>query len=370
MSWRETILVRVGVGAFAGITFGRWLSLLRENHFRIDRAYWLRALAITMGSLPNSVVALLERLRYDRRVRETTVEPPLFILGIWRSGTTHLHNLFARDERLAFPNNYQVFYPQTFLLTERFNSRLVDFCLPKQRPQDNVKMAVAEPQEDEFAFCSMTGRAVPTGWSFPRNDDYYQRYLTLEKLTAHELAEWKAALAYFVHKLAFKYQKPIVLKSPGHTCRIKVLLELFPNARFVHIHRNPYAVFQSTMHLFHKAAPWWALQNMDFSGLEERTIRQYREVYERYFRDRGLIPKGHLYDVGFEDLEADPIGQMRGIYTGLRLPAFEVPESALKSYVDSLACYKKNTFTDLPRPLRQRLAREWQPSFAEWGYPT
>lgn len=369
MSWRESIVARIGAGAFAGVTLGRWLSLLSENHFSIDRAYWLRAAAITMGSLPNTALAWWENLVYSRRISSAKVLPPIFILGIWRSGTTHLHNLFGRDCRLAFPNNYQVFYPQTFLSTERLNARIVGALLPRKRPQDNVRMGIEEPQEDEFAFCSMTGRSVPTGWSFPRRGEFYDRYLTLRDLSPRELAEWKAALSWFVRKLAFKYGRPIVLKSPGHTCRIRVLLELFPDARFVHIHRNPHAVFQSTLHLFHKATPWWALQQADFSGLEERTIRQYREVYDVYFRERDLIPKGHLYDVGFEDIERDPIGQMRGIYKGLDLPEFDEVEPALGAYVDSLVGYKKNTFQEMSAPIRERLGREWHRSFAEWGYP-
>ena len=46
-------------------------------------------------------------------------DAPLFILGIWRSGTTHLHNLFAQDDRFAFANNYQVCFPRTFLTMEK-----------------------------------------------------------------------------------------------------------------------------------------------------------------------------------------------------------------------------------------------------------
>jgi omega-hydroxy-beta-dihydromenaquinone-9 sulfotransferase len=85
-----------------------------------------------------------------------------------------------------------------------------------------------------------------------------------------------------------------VLKSPGHTCRIKVLLELFPEAKFVHIHRNPYDVFQSTQHMIRTVTPWWALQRPEDSDLEERIIRQYQEVYEVFFEERGLVPEEQL----------------------------------------------------------------------------
>src|SRR5207302_1440795 len=137
--------------------------------------------------------------------------------------------------------------------------------------------------------------------------------------------------------------RPLVLKSPAHTCRIKLLLEIFPDARFVHIRRDPFTVFQSTLHLFRKILPFWALQRPDYSELEEHTIRQYREVYDLFFEERGLIPAGRFHEVSFEALETDPLGQMRGIYETLALPDFAVAEPALRQYVESLAGYRKNT---------------------------
>jgi hypothetical protein len=370
MSWREAFLARFGAGVFAGITLGRWLRVLRDNHFAVDRPYWGRAAAITFASVPNTLLAAWEKWFYGRKVRAAGVAPPLFILGIWRSGTTHLHNLLAQDDRFAYPTTYQVSFPHTFLTTEKRNARLVGFFLPKRRPQDNVALGVHEPQEDEFALCSLTGRAWPMAWAFPRRADHYGRYLTLRQASAGEAAEWQSALAGLVRKLSFKYGRPLVLKSPGHTCRVKVLLDLFPEAKFVHIHRNPYDVFRSTQHMVRTVTPWWALQRPDYSDLEGRILRQYREVYDAFFEERGLIPKGHFHEVGFEALEADPLGQVRGIYEALALPDFGHVEPALRRYVESLAGYKKNVLPELPPDLRGRIAGAWRRCFDEWGYAT
>jgi omega-hydroxy-beta-dihydromenaquinone-9 sulfotransferase len=369
MPSREGFLVRFGAGAFAGITLGRWLRVLRENHFAVDGPHWGRAAAITVASIPNTILAAWENLVYARKVRSTGVVPPLFILGTWRSGTTHLHNLLAQDDRSAYPNTFQVFYPHTFLTTEAMNAKLVGIFMPKRRPQDNVVMGVGEPQEDEFALCSLTGRTFYIGWAFLRRAEHYNRYLTLRNASADEIDEWKSALAWLVRKLSFKYGRPLLLKSPGHTCRIKLLLELFPDARFVHIHRNPYDVFRSTLHMVRTVTPWWTLQRPDYSDLEERTIQQYREVYDAFFEERGLIPKGHFHEIGFEALEADPIGQVRGIYEALNLPDFRHVEPVLRRYVESLSGYKKNTLSELPPDLRERIAGEWRRCFEEWGYP-
>jgi hypothetical protein len=321
-----------------------------------------------LASIPNTLLAAWEDWFYGRKVRNTRVAPPLFILGIWRSGTTHLHNLLAQDDRFAYPTTYQVFYPHTFLTTEQRNARLVQFFLPPKRPQDNVALGVQEPQEDEFALCCLTGRALPMAWAFPRRANHYGRYLTLRKASAGEVAEWTSALAGLVQKLAFKYGKLLVLKSPGHTCRIRLLLDLFPQAKFVHIHRNPYDVFRSTQHMVRTVTPWWALQRPDYSDLERRTLQQYGEVYEAFFEERGLIPKGHFHEVGFEALEADPIGQVRGIYEALDLPDFGHVEPGLRRYLAAIAGYKKNTLPDLPADGRSCVAKEWRRSFEEWGY--
>jgi hypothetical protein len=334
----------------------------------VDRPYWGRAVLITLASIPNTLLAACENWLYGRKVRTAAVAPPLFILGSWRSGTTHLHNLLSQDDRFAYPTTYQVFYPHTFLTTEKWNAKLVGFFLPSKRPQDNVALGVGAPQEDEFALCSLTGRAWPMDWAFCGRADHYGRYLTLRQASTDEITEWKSALAGLVRKLSFKYGRPLVLKSPGHTCRIRLLLELFPEAKFVHIHRNPYDVFRSTQHMIRTVMPWWALQQWDYSDLEGRTLRQYREVYDVFFEERELIPRGRFHEIGFEALEADPIGQVRGIYEALALPDFRHVEPALRRYVESVSGYKKNTLPDLPQEPRQRIAGEWRRCFDEWGY--
>jgi hypothetical protein len=206
------------------------------------------------------------------------------------------------------------------------------------------------------------------GWAFPRRAGFYHRYLSLRDASADELSEWKELLTWFPQKLAFKYGKPLVLKSPGHTCRIKVLLDLFPEARFVHIRRNPFDVFRSTVHWQRSGMPVWTLQRPDYNDLNDRIIRQYKEVYDTFFEERGLIPKGRFHEVSFEKLEADPIGQVRELYAVLALPDFKTVQPTLQRYVESLVGYKKNALPDLPIELQARIAREWRRCFEEWGY--
>jgi omega-hydroxy-beta-dihydromenaquinone-9 sulfotransferase len=369
MSWREAFVTTLGPGYFSGSTPSTWLRVLRENQFAVDPPYWPRAFVITLGSFQNSLLGGWENLAYGQRVRYATVYPPLFILGIFRSGTTLLHNLLVQDDRFAYPNVYQTCYPKTFLTTESTNARVMGFFLPDRRPQDGIALGMRETAEEEFALCCLTGRNFVMGWVFPRRAEQFHRYLTFREATEEEVAEWKSALIGFVRKLSFKYERPLILKSPANTARIRLLLDIFPDARFVHIHRNPFDVFQSIRHTYDKVAPWVTLQRPELDGLDERILRQNREVVEAFFDERSLIPRGRFHEVSFAALEADPIGQVRGIYEGLGLPDFGYVEPGLRRYIESLSGYQKNAFPQLSAQERGRVAREWRRCFDEWGYP-
>ena len=354
-----------------GITAGQWWRLLRENRFGVAPAYWHRAAFITLTSLLNSLARRREERRFHDAVASVRVEPPLFILGHWRTGTTHLHNLLARDDaQFAFANTYQVVNPLTFLGTEEVNTRRFAWLVPDRRPMDNMALSFQAPQEDEFGPCLMSLRSLYLGISFPRREEHYARYLTFRGVPPGEVEEWKAAFQWFLKKLTWKYRRPLVLKSPPHTARIRLLLELFPEARFVHIHRDPYTVFQSFRHYFDTAAWYTYLQRPDLPGLEERLIARYQKIYEAFFEERGLIPAGRFHELSFADLERQPLREMERLYERLGLPGFASARPKLQTYLDSLAGYRKNNFGELDPDRRRTIARAWRRNFEEWQYPT
>jgi hypothetical protein len=242
------------------------------------------------------------------------------------------------------------------------------FFMPKRRPMDSVEWNLRSPQEDEFALCIASGKSPCMGWVFPRRQEHYDRYLTFRGVSPEEVACWREAFLMFLKKLTWKYGRPLVLKSPPHTCRIRMLLDIFPHARFVHIQRNPYAVFPSSKWTFQVNYDLHRVQRLRPDQLDEWVLRQYRTMYEVFFEERKLIPLGNLVEVRFEQLEEDPLGQLRHIYAVLGLPDFGLVEPALRRYVDSITGYKKNQFPELAPALRQRIAHEWRPCFEEWGY--
>jgi omega-hydroxy-beta-dihydromenaquinone-9 sulfotransferase len=344
----------------AGITARSWWQLLRDNQFRIDPAYSHRAAFITLTSLMNSRDKAKEDRQFSAALEKVRIcHPPLFILGHWRSGTTLLQYLLAQDtEQFAFPNTYQVVNPQTFLSAEDRNKRRFARLVPSKRPMDNMALSFDTPQEDEFAPCLTSLRSPYLGISFPRRENHYLRYLTFDSVPEAEVEQWRRAFVSFL------------LKSPPHTARIRILLTLFPGARFIHVHRDPLRVFQSTQHYFDTAMWYTYLQRPDPERLEAGILHRYNLVYDAFFRDQKQIPASHFCEVAFEDLERDPVGQVRFVYERLNLPGFAAFQAKLKRYVASLEGYQKNQFSDLKDGERRRISRLWQRSFDEWKYPS
>jgi len=353
----------------AGITAGDWWRLLRENRFAVDPCYWHRAAFISAASLVNSAHAARENRRFAKAVDAVTVPAPVFVIGHWRTGTTHLHNLLSLDtDQFAFANTYQVVNPLTFLTTEAFNSRAFSWMLPDRRPMDNVRLGFDAPQEDEFAPCLMTRLSPYLGISFPRRAEHYDRYLDFHGATPKEIDTWKSALLRFLQKLTLKFRRPLILKSPPHTARIRLLLELFPGARFVHIHRHPLAVFQSFRHYFDTAGWYTYLQRPDTDALDTRLLSLYTALHDAYFEQRPLIPSGQFHEIRFDDLERDPVGQIRSTYAALNLDGFDRVRPKLEQEVAALANYQKNRFPDLDSTTRDRVVQAWERSFRLWGY--
>ena len=364
-SSRDSCLKHVGSGILGGATLGEWWRLLRENGFQVAPRYWPRAHYITALSLLNTLVGRWEDHRYGEAIERTVVPPPLFVLGVWRSGTSHLQNLLSQDRRFAYPSMYEVLQPHTFLSGGRFGARAMNRIVPRTRMMDGMKQGAHEPQEEEIA---LAGRGLSSMLAlvFPRNGERYRRYATLQSASADEIANWQAAYVQFVRKLTLRNGRPLILKSPANTGRIRLLLEMFPGAKFVNVHRHPYEIFKSVRHSWNATAPWWRLQ---VDPIDENLIlRDYAELYDAYFDQRGLIPAGDLCEVAFSSLEHEPLETLARIYECLSLPDFADVRPALGQYVDSIAGYRRNRYEDLSVSTRDLLARVWGQPFREWHY--
>src|SRR5262249_32797296 len=239
---------------------------------------------------------------------------------------------------------------------------------PPRRAQDNMRLDPASAWEDDFVMCVCGFRTPYLSWAFLERAQHYDRYLTFRDAPPESLDEWRSVLVWDLKKLSLKDKKPLVLEAPTPTARIRLLLELFPDARFIHIRRHPYAVFQSTLHTHEKVIPLCRLQRANPGEWIEWVLRHYRQMYGAYFEERELVRPGRLVEISFEQLEADPVSVVRSVYEGLGLPNFTEAEPAVRGYVAATAGYQKNEFRPLEPAMRQRVANEWRRNFEAWGY--
>ncbi len=365
------LLARWVFSPLQGVTFGGWMRVLADNRLRVHPAFWPRAALTTASALVTSVQARREERLYGAAVDATTVQPPLFVLGHYRNGTTHLHNLLATDPRFAYLNNFQANQPRTFLTTEAVGARLGAFFTMRKRPHDDVRLDLRVPTEDELALCADTFLSPHMAWHFPaRAEHYNRRYLTFEQASEQERRRWLASLARLARKLTFKYDRPLVFKSPLHTARIPLLLAAFPDARFVHLHRDPFRVFLSTRNMERKVEPLFRYQKSRWQNLDERILWRYRTLYAAFFRHVGSIPAGRFVEVSYEQLERDPLGTLAQIYEALQLPPFAEARPHVQAYLASLRGYRKNVYPEIEAALRRRIVQAWGFCFDAWGYPT
>jgi hypothetical protein len=323
-----------------------------------------------VASLCNSVVQAREERRFGPSVAAVTVPPPLIVLGHWRSGLAHVQRLLALDDRFAFPNLHQVRHPRTFLSTEAAHTRLTDWMLPSRHPGDGLPLGHAFPEDDEYALANLTGSSPYIGGLFPRRRAHYiETYLTLHAASAREVSEWKRALSGFVRKLTWKYGRPLILRSPLHIGRLRLLLEVFSDTRILHVYRDPYAVFRATCRSTAAAQLYNRLQRAPALDVATFVLERYTRLYDAFFEERALVRPGRLHEVRLEDVMQDPISTLRTVYTALELPPFDHVRPRLDEAVSREPGLDADPGPRLEPSLRARVARAWRRSFEAWGYP-
>lgn len=353
-----------------GMDIFTFLRLLVRNRFAVPPIRWSMVTTCTITCLINSFCGLFEWFLYNAAIRRVKLkEPPLFVLGHWRSGTTLLHELLMLDERHQCPSTFQCFAPHHFLWTSWFIPAIVRAFLPKKRPMDDVVAGWDRPQEDEFALVNMGVPSPYLVWAFPNHGPVYDEYLDLRKLPPAERESWKRQWREFVQRVALANNRRIVLKSPTHTARVKTILEVFPDAKFIHIVRDPLVLFPSTVRLWKSLSEVQGFQipRDDAEWMEKSVLDNLVRMYECFEQDRELIPPGRLIDVRYEELAADPVGTMRQIYQRLGLGDFADVEPALLRHTLKTRDYKTNKYT-LPPDVADRVRGRWAPYFQRYDY--
>jgi omega-hydroxy-beta-dihydromenaquinone-9 sulfotransferase len=343
-----------------GADYIAWHRLLFRNRYAVEPPYWYIAAIASCVTFGNMVLRWLQNGLYGGRIRRTEpVAPPIFVIGHWRTGTTLLHELLCLDPRHTSPTSLQCFAPNHFLLSEGVLKTYGTILIPERRPMDNMDAGWDRPQEDEFALCLLGLPSPYADMAFPNRPATYPGSLDLSGLTPRQLADWKRTFRRFVQALTFRDPRRLVLKSPPHTARVPVLRAVFPEARFVHIVRDPYVVFASTVNLWKSMSRRHGLQTpRDERVIREKVFHEFRVIYDRLEEAKPAIPPGHFHEVRYEELVQDTPGEMRKVYEALGLGGFDDYRPRLEEYLRKQAGYETNKY-QLTDADREEVTRRW-----------
>ena len=344
-------------------------TVLWRNHGRVYWRYIPRLAFLSALAAFNSYVALFEKAIDGENITAAElVAPPIIIIGYWRSGTTHLHNLLSHDSSFTCPTAYQVMFPHHFVYSQPWGTKLLETLAPTKRPMDNVAFHGATPHEEEIALAGLTGVSPYLRILFPTKANNGYAALNPAHLPAKALAKWQENFRLFLKKLSFSKGKRIVLKSPPHLGRIPILLKMFPGAKFIHITRNPYEVYLSFQKNWRRGHALSHLQKPDYQIIDELILSWYEELFALFERDRQLIPPGDLHELRFEDLEKAPRKCLAKLYQELCLPNFKGFWSQVSAYLKSIGDYQKSRYI-LTEEVRAKVNQRWGFFFRRYGYP-
>ena len=354
----------------AGASLTNLLFLLQQNRFNIDIRYIPRMLyAIAISSIMTPL-RIREFIHFDNSINSITIDkPPLFILGHWRSGTTYLHNVLSLDSAFGYFSTLHASVPGVFLGHEALIKSFVKTSLPDKRPMDDVLMGPDLPQEDEFALAASSPYSANHGLCFPRNSECYNRFIFMDDVSQKIKDEWKEIYLYLIKKETWYWQgRRLVIKNPANTARVQLLLEMFPEARFIHISRNPYHVYLSMLKLLRSIVPFMCVQKPpEEPEIERRVLQVYKRMYMNYLKQRTRIPKGNLIEIRYEDFIHHPLDQLRNIYSQLHLSGFRESEKKFAQYIASQAKVKTQTYV-LSDRIKETIYSEWKFAFDSFHY--
>lgn len=347
-----------------------WLKLLIQNG--IDKAYLNRYIKISIFVTITYPLRLLQSLYLlPKKIKHKELShDPIFIIGHWRSGTTHLHYLMNEDNQFIGLENYQAFFFKIAFLSKWILRPLLNNLMPEKRPQDNIPIDAYAPCEEEHPLTNNTTMCGMQTFFFPRNKSYFNHFNLFKNVDQKKIKKWQGKYHDMLLQIEWfnKEKKQLLLKNPHNTARIDQLIKRYPKAKFIFIHRHPSEVYLSMKHLYKKTISTQFLQEINSDEIEKSILYFYSETLKSYLVKKELIPSEQLIEISFTELEESPVKTIEKIYDKLNLSNFENIVKDLELYCQKNSQYQKNKFESLDDKTIKKIKKNWDFAFKEWNY--
>jgi len=353
---------RKPAASYLNLTASAWSGLLRA--WDLPRTRALLRQAYLLGPL-RSLAAWFQSLVVGRA--DLADVDVIFVLGFWRSGTTLLHELLAADDRFSYPSSYACFHPHHFLFTEKIATARNNAVT--RRPQDQMTTGWRTPQEDEFALLCLGARSPYEGLIAAGEFGSALKLADPDELGERDRQRWVRAFGRFIATLRrANGGRPLVLKSPPHSYRVRALRRLLPKARFVVMVRNPFDIFESMMKTYRAFTLHYgltpALANRE---LREIILEERLRCEEKLQLGLSGLGKDRLAIIRYEDLTAEPLGTVENLYRQFGLPDFEKVRPKLLQR-NIRAGRPARPAAQPPPQWRDRVKADWSILFSRYGY--
>jgi hypothetical protein len=324
-----------------------WMGILASHASQISPRYWRRVLGIGAFSTLGLPARIYESLKHGAAIRRHQLpQPPVFIIGHWRSGTTNVHNLLLQDPAYAYVSLLHCCMPHGFLTLEKIARRLIDSRLPEKRPMDAVALGIDEPMSEDFGLVGVTDTTHYLSYFFPHKaEQAFRDTVLFENQPESVIKRWTEPYQWLLKKVSYAAGgKRLLLKNPPNIGRVRHVLKMYPDAKFVHVLRNPYRVHASTVKLMQRFVDNFSLQKHDDVDLEHFVSVRYQLIMDQWLADRDAIPAENFIEVRHEDVIENQVETVENIYRQLNLPGFEEMRPRLEAYVESLSGYQNNEY--------------------------
>ena len=195
----------------------------------------------------------------------------------------------------------------------------------------------------------------------------------VDELPPRQREAFKRAYAYAMKKITWTNGgRQLVLKSPDNTARLGAMLELYPDAKFINIYRDPYDTVISTVNMFKSQLGLVRLSEMpalDANEYIENVVveKLFAPMYRDLFSREERFKPGHYISIKYEDFVDEPEAYLKRIYDELSLSGFETALPRFREFIAGQKNYRKNRHAMRPE-LLAKINRHLGFYFEHYGY--